>query len=206
MMAIEVTTRAANLPELARLGGLLNYVADQPGATCAVEGFHGLRAARGAALLVEPLNSPPYVFCVAEHMLNRLSPPSQASSTNGLEILGTITTFASSTPWSGTEALRARIDATLFFERVVREHQAQRPACLDELTPEQRDFVQDALANWDSTSDEEMAAHWCAQGITPEQAQAALKYRNQFTLNPSFTLWPVADKPAGPRGPAPRHG
>lgn len=200
-MTIEQQTRAASMVELARLSGLLNHVAAQPGGACTHAGFHGLRATSGAAMLVEPLNAPPFVFCLAAHKLR------EALTTDGHPPQGTITTFVGE-PGSGTQALRARIQATLFYEQVVREHQAQRPACLDELTEDQRDLVQDALANWDSTSDEEMAQHWCASGLTAEQAAAALRYRDQFALNPSFTLWPVREDAGthghGSRAPTPR--
>jgi hypothetical protein len=63
---------------------------------------HALRAAADIALLVEPINGNPYIFV----------PPNR------------VFTF-DSVAGSGTDRLRKRIDADLFFRRIVDRHHAQ---------------------------------------------------------------------------------
>ncbi len=52
------------------------------------------------------------------------------------------------------------------------------PACLQLLAPRTRALLNDSLCNDESSTDDELQAHWRAElGLTPEQAQATIAYR-----------------------------
>lgn len=65
------------------------------------------------------------------------------------------------------------------------------PDCLQVLEPRIRAFLNDSLCNDESSADEEIQAHWCAEfGLTAEQAAAALTYRARCLAEPLYRPFP----------------
>jgi hypothetical protein len=151
-----------------RIGNMMVAVATDPEAVRKVSIYYSIKAVAGIAMLAEPINGDPTVFVA----------PSTLHTFRG--VLG-----------SGTDKLRARIEAQMFYDQVVSQAQRAVPDCLKTLDEDQRAFVQDALANWDNSSDEEISQAWVDAGLTAEQCQAALKFRDRFALDMNFRIWPI---------------
>ena len=69
------------------------------------------------------------------------------------------------------------------------------PACLECLPTQMKDQLQTTLANDEASTDEEIVALWTEEcGISKDAAEAAIKFRDQFFLNPLldlFKLFPI---------------
>lgn len=69
-------------------------------------------------------------------------------------------------------------------------HAETLPACLLELTHEQRWLVNDQLANNESSDDEELTDYFVEQGrMTREQAETAVSFREQAFRELNFELF-----------------
>ncbi len=95
--SVTPNTSVAEPHQALRLKGLMEKLAANPDSKFL--DCHEVRLAPGVALLVEPINGAPYVFVLPD----------------------SLTTFDSK-PGSGTDRLRARIEASLYFERILDEH------------------------------------------------------------------------------------
>lgn len=73
-------------------------------------------------------------------------------------------------------------------------NQNELPDCLQNLTRDQKEQLQMTLANDEASSDEEVIALWVNEcGIPQESAEAAIKYRPQFFVNPILDLFSLFD-------------
>lgn len=63
---------------------------------------------------------------------------------------------------------------------------------LSDLTAHQREYVNDQLCNNDVSDDAEIVALWIEHaGMTAEQANAAISFRDQALMDPFFQLFPT---------------
>jgi hypothetical protein len=73
------------------------------------------------------------------------------------------------------------------------ELEPEIPACLFQLTPEQKSAVSDALSNNEASDDEELEQWFIDQvGVTPAQAKALIEMRPRFQMDPLYELFPAA--------------
>ena len=66
------------------------------------------------------------------------------------------------------------------------------PPCLEALSNDKREMVNDTLCNDDVSSDEEMVDYWRENGLTQEEAEAAIAYRPEALRDPFFQLFPTS--------------
>lgn len=80
---------------------------------------------------------------------------------------------------------------------------SELPDCLVQLTDQQKELVQAALANDEASSDKELVEHWTGEcGIPRAAAEAAVAYRGQFLVDPLLDVFglyeqSIADRPRG---------
>jgi len=75
------------------------------------------------------------------------------------------------------------------------------PACLLRLSDEQKVGINEAMANDENSSDDELRLYLVAElGVTDAQCDEALKFRGRFLTEPMFQLFDICredlDKPA----------
>lgn len=67
------------------------------------------------------------------------------------------------------------------------------PACLEALGPKERGQIQMDLSNNEVSTNEELIELWTKEcGIPKEAAEAAIKYRTEFFLDPLYEMFPYA--------------
>jgi hypothetical protein len=66
---------------------------------------------------------------------------------------------------------------------------SELPVCLVGLSPELRWLVNDSLSNDEGSSDSEVTTYWVEAGLSVDQAQAAIAYRDQVMIDPLFQLF-----------------
>lgn len=70
------------------------------------------------------------------------------------------------------------------------------PVCLQRLSLQTKDQLQTTLANDEASSDEELMSFFCDECAIPQDAaEAAIKYRPQFFVDPFFNLFGLFDSP-----------
>lgn len=64
------------------------------------------------------------------------------------------------------------------------------PECLRQLTRQEKEQIQDTLANNDVSGDDEIVDFWISEcHISKEAAEAAIKYRQTMLLDPFLDLF-----------------
>lgn len=90
-------------------------------------------------------------------------------------------------PYEGDHYAQSWTEALQHVQGYIAASWPTIPTCLQRLQPHVRAWLNDSLCNDESSTDEEMQAHWRAEfGLTIEQAAAAIAYRPRCLVEVFF--------------------